>query len=88
MARWRSKLSPRAIAAISADPTKVQVSAVTAWEMTTKARRGKLPDALHVAADLAGCVTREGFQPRSLTIGTAGGRAACPGRCAICSTAC
>ena len=62
------KLSARAIGAISADPTKVQVSAVTAWEITTKARIGKLPDALDVAADVAGCVMREGFQPLSLTI--------------------
>ena len=70
------KLSPRATAAISADPTKVQVSAVTAWEITTKARIGKLPNALDVAADVAGCVRREGFQPLALTIEhgqTAGG---------------
>jgi PIN domain nuclease of toxin-antitoxin system len=62
------KLSAKAIAAISADPTLVQVSAVTAWEVTTKARIGKLPDALEVAADVAGCVAREGFRPLSLTI--------------------
>jgi PIN domain nuclease of toxin-antitoxin system len=62
------KLSPRAVAAISADPTMVQVSAVTAWEITTKARIGKLPDALDVAADVTGCCTREGFRPLSLTI--------------------
>jgi PIN domain nuclease of toxin-antitoxin system len=46
----------------------VQVSAVTAWEITTKARIGKLPSALDVAADVPGCVIREGFQPLSLTI--------------------
>jgi PIN domain nuclease of toxin-antitoxin system len=62
------KLSSHAMAAISADPTKVQVSAVTAWEITTKARIGKLPNALDVAADVASCVTQEGFQPLSLTI--------------------
>jgi PIN domain nuclease of toxin-antitoxin system len=62
------KLSARAAAAITADPSKVQVSAVSAWEITTKARIGKLPEALDVAADVAGCVTREGFQPLSLTI--------------------
>jgi PIN domain nuclease of toxin-antitoxin system len=63
------KLSARAVAAITADPSKVQVSAVSAWEITTKARIGKLPEALDVATDVAGCVTREGFQPLSLTIG-------------------
>jgi PIN domain nuclease of toxin-antitoxin system len=62
------KLSPRAVAAISADPTKVYVSVVTAWEITARARIGKLPSALDVAADGAGCVTREGFAPLSLTI--------------------
>ena len=70
------KLSARAMAAISTDPSKVQVSAVTAWEITTKARIGKLPDALDVVANVAGCVVREGFQPLSLTIEhgqTAGG---------------
>jgi PIN domain nuclease of toxin-antitoxin system len=62
------QLSARAVAAISADPAKVQVSAVTAWEITTKARIGKLPNALDVAADVPGCVIREGFRPLSLTI--------------------
>jgi PIN domain nuclease of toxin-antitoxin system len=62
------QLSARAIAAISADPAKVQVSAVTAWEITTKARIGKLPNALDVAADVPGCVIREGFRPLPLTI--------------------
>ena len=62
------KLSSQAIAAISADPSNVQVSAVTAWEITTKARMGRLPDALDVAADVAVCVKREGFQPLPLSI--------------------
>ena len=53
------KLSRKAVAAISADPARVLVSAVSAWEISTKARIGKLPDALDVAADVAGCVTRE-----------------------------
>ena len=62
------KLTSRAMAAVSADPTKVAVSAATAWEITTKARIGKLPDALDVAADVAGCVIREGFQPLAVTM--------------------
>jgi PIN domain nuclease of toxin-antitoxin system len=62
------KLTPRALTAVSADPAKVSVSAATAWEITTKARIGKLPDALDVAADVAGCVTREGFQPLAVTL--------------------
>ena len=62
------KLSARARTAISADPTEVQVSAATAWELATKARIGKLPQALDVAADVAGCLAREGFHPLSVTI--------------------
>jgi PIN domain nuclease of toxin-antitoxin system len=72
--------SPRAIAAISAEPTKVQVSAITAWEIATKARIGKLPDALDVAADVAGRVAREGFQPLSLTVGHGQRAGGLPGR--------
>jgi PIN domain nuclease of toxin-antitoxin system len=82
------KLSARARTAISADPTAVQVSAATAWELATKARIGKLPQALDVAADVAGCLAREGFHPLSVTSSMVSGRARCPGRCAIRSTAC
>jgi len=39
-------LTARAKRAISADPTKVHVSGASAWEISTKARIGKLPDAL------------------------------------------
>lgn len=61
-------LSGRAQAAISTDPTKVHVSGATAWEISTKARIGKLPDALEVAADIAGCGAREDFRPLAVTV--------------------
>jgi PIN domain nuclease of toxin-antitoxin system len=35
------------------------VSAASAWEISTKARLGKLPGAVDVAADLAGIVTAQ-----------------------------
>jgi PIN domain nuclease of toxin-antitoxin system len=54
--------------AIAADPAQVAVSAATAWEITTKARIGKLPDALDVAADVAACILSEGFQPLAVTV--------------------
>jgi PIN domain nuclease of toxin-antitoxin system len=63
-----AKLSRPARAAIAADSTQVVVSAATAWEITTKARIGKLPDALDVAADIGGCIAREGFQPLAVTV--------------------
>jgi PIN domain nuclease of toxin-antitoxin system len=62
------KLTAAARNAIAADPSQVAVSAATAWEITTKARIGKLPDALDVAADVAGCIAREGFQPLAVTV--------------------
>ena len=62
------KLTVRAMTAISDHPTEVFVSAATAWEIATKARIGKLPKALDVAADVAGCVAREGFQPLAVSV--------------------
>jgi PIN domain nuclease of toxin-antitoxin system len=61
-------LTTRARAAIAADLMKVHVSGATAWEISTKARIGKLPNALDVAADIAGCIAREGFQPLAVTV--------------------
>ena len=62
------KLTGAARTAIAADPSQVAVSAATAWEIAAKARIGKLPDALDVAADVAGCIAREGFQPLAVTV--------------------
>jgi PIN domain nuclease of toxin-antitoxin system len=61
-------LSTRSKAAISANPADVHVSSVSAWEISTKARLGKLPDALDVAADVAGCIAREGFRPLAVSV--------------------
>jgi PIN domain nuclease of toxin-antitoxin system len=60
-------LGARARAAIAADP-QVHVSAASAWEISTKARIGKLPQALDVAGDIAGCIAREGFQPLAVSV--------------------
>ena len=62
------KLTGRARTSIAADPALVAVSAATAWEIATKARIGKLPDAVDVAADVAGCIAREGFQSLAVTV--------------------
>lgn len=45
----------------------VYVSAATAWEIRTKYRLGKLPDADSVVNDLAGFVARNGFRPLPIT---------------------
>jgi len=73
------KLTAPARSAITADPAQVSVSAATAWEIATKARIGKLPDALDVAADVLGCIVRERFRPLAVTVEHAQRAGALPG---------
>ena len=54
--------------AIADDTNTILVSAASAWEITTKARIGKLPGARDVAADVAGCVAGQGFSPLDITV--------------------
>jgi PIN domain nuclease of toxin-antitoxin system len=46
---------------LAAPDTEVLVSAASAWEITTKARLGRLPGALAVAANVAAAVVSQGF---------------------------
>lgn len=62
------RLSPKARRAIANDSNAILVSAASAWEITTKARLGKLPGARDVAADVAGCVAGQGFVPLDITL--------------------
>ena len=62
------RLSRKARAAIGDEATSVFVSAASAWEITTKARLGKLPGAVDVAADVAGCMAGQGFSAMDITI--------------------
>jgi PIN domain nuclease of toxin-antitoxin system len=48
--------------------SRVHVSAASAWEITTKARLGKLPGALDVAADVSGCILGQSFVPLDMTV--------------------
>lgn len=63
-----ARLSKRARAAIGDERTVCMVSAASAWEITTKARLGKLPGALEVAADISGCLRSQQFTPLDITI--------------------
>ena len=56
------RLGRRAYEAITEPGNPVLVSAVTAWEIATKYRIGKLPDAAALAVDVAGVIRREGFE--------------------------
>jgi PIN domain nuclease of toxin-antitoxin system len=55
------KLKSTARALIADESHTVLVSAASVWEITTKARIGKLPGALTVAADVAACIASQGF---------------------------
>ena len=64
-----SKLSRRARVAIEDDvQNEVFVSAASAWEIATKYRIGKLPNAAAVANDVAGTLAAEGFGELSVSI--------------------
>lgn len=55
-------------AAIADETNDIFVSAASAWEITTKFRRGKLPSMAGIVADLAGTVSLQGFLPLAFTI--------------------
>ena len=64
-----ARLSRRARTAIEDDTqNQVFVSAASAWEITTKHRIGKLPNAAVVAGDVAGAVAGEGFNELSVSM--------------------
>jgi PIN domain nuclease of toxin-antitoxin system len=48
--------------------THVLVSAASVWEITTKARIGKLPGASAVAADVSSCIAGQGFTALSISV--------------------
>lgn len=62
------RLSLKARRAIARDSNSILVSAASAWEITTKARLGKLPGATEVAADVAACVAGQGFLSLDITL--------------------
>jgi PIN domain nuclease of toxin-antitoxin system len=62
------RLSLKSRRLIADETNVVLVSAASAWEITTKARLGKLPGARAVAADVAGSVASQGFAPLDITV--------------------
>jgi PIN domain nuclease of toxin-antitoxin system len=67
-------MSSLARTAVGDDANVVFVSAVSAWEIATKFRIGKLPNFASIAADLAAVLDQQGFVP--LPISFAHGQAA------------
>lgn len=62
------RLSRKARAAIGEADNLIFVSAASAWELATKARLGKLPGAIDVATDVAGCLASQGFDELSISV--------------------
>ena len=62
------RLSANARAAIEDDANDVLVSAATAWEIATKHRLGKLPQAGLVAQDVPGAIAGQGFAELAITV--------------------
>ena len=62
------RLSVRVRRLVADEGNVVLVSAASVWEITTKARLGRLPGALAVAADVPGAVASQGFQSLSISV--------------------
>ena len=62
------RLSANARAAIEDDANDVLVGAATAWEIATKQRLGKLPQAGLVARDVPGAIAGQGFEELPITV--------------------
>ncbi len=68
---WASdhpRLSKKAREVIAALDVDVFVSAVSAWELTTKVRLGKLPEAADFASDFMANVASLGFHSLPITL--------------------
>lgn len=65
------QLSRPAFQAVASGERDVFVSAASAWEITTKHRLGKLPEADRLAADVEGEALQERFIPLPVTMAEA-----------------
>lgn len=65
------RLSERARAAIRNEANDVVVSAVSAWEIATKHRLGRLPEADGLAGDIRGAIVGQGFSELPISVADA-----------------
>ena len=75
----QTSLTIRARGGIGADENEIFVSAASVWEIATKFRIGKLPQAARVALDMAGTIADEGFIELPVTVAHAERAGALPG---------
>ena len=66
-----ASLSTTARRVIADEANDIVVSAASAWEIATKYRLGKLPEAEAVASDVAGCIAGEGFEGLAISVADA-----------------
>ena len=74
-----ARLSRRARRAIDNDANVIFVSAVSAWEITTKYHRGRLDEAVALAPDIAGAIADQDFKELPITVQEAADAGALPG---------
>ena len=65
------RLSELARNAIRNEANAIVVSAVSAWEIATKHRLGRLPEADGLAGDIRGAIVRQGFAELPISVATA-----------------
>ena len=63
-----SRLSRPVRQAIGDEDNEVMVSAASAWEIVTKHRIGKLPDAEALALDISGAIAGQNFEELPITV--------------------
>ena len=73
------RLSQLARRTIADEANVIVVSAVSAWEITTKHRLGKLPGADEIAPDIAGAIADQDFEELPITVADATRAGALPG---------
>ena len=74
-----SRMPPKVRALIADLENGVHVSAASVWEITTKARLGKLPGAAAVAADVPAALSSQGFSALSISAAHAQRAGSLPG---------
>ena len=74
-----NRLSLPARQAIGDEDNEVMVSAASAWEIATKHRIGKLPDAEALALDIPGAIAGQNFEELPITVEHAVRAGALPG---------
>ena len=72
------RLSESAYRAIADEENDIAVSAASAWEIATKHRLGRLPDADALAFDISAVIAEQGFDEMYITVDDASRSGALP----------